>query len=80
MDILFKVPAYHTADDPFICLGSLADGTRFKQKQHPLGSVPIGVVLAPDLMDDVMAECHVSECPGCPRFLVSVLLENLLDV
>jgi len=44
-----------------IRIRSLANRYRFEQEQYSLGSILVGVVLTADLVDDVVAEGHVSK-------------------
>ena len=64
MAVFIKIAVYDSADHTFVGISSLANRARFEQEQDSLGRVLIGVVLAADLMNDVVAERHVSESSG----------------
>ena len=64
MAVLLKIATVDDSNHTFIGIGILADGTRFEEEQDSSGGVPVGVVLATDLMNNVVAEGHVSKSSG----------------
>jgi len=73
-----------TVDDALrhslVGLDILAYGRRLQKQQNSLSRILVRIVLSANLMDDVVAECHVSECSGLawrPKFRL-VILKNCL--
>src|SRR5579864_89675 len=84
MTVLCKVATDDCANHAFISFGILADDSRFEEEQDSPSGIFVGIVLATDLVDNVMAECHVSKSSGragrAKPALVAFQLEQALDL
>src|ERR1035438_1701103 len=78
LEVAIDNTLYHT----LIRICSLANGNRFQKEQDSLRRVLVGVVLAADLMNNVVAERHISERSRLTRRskLFLVLLKDFLDL
>src|SRR5580692_5298177 len=80
MSVFFQVAVNDRPHHALVRFCSFPDGGRFEQKQDALGRVLVCVVLSTDLMDDVVAECHIPECPSWSGCCQTFVLQYLLDV
>jgi hypothetical protein len=84
MAVLCKVATDDCPNHAFISFGILADDSRFEEEQDSPSGIFVGIVLATDLVDNVMAECHVSKSSGwagrAKPPIVVLQLQQVLDL
>jgi len=76
--ILAKIALQNTVDHTIVCIFS-SDNGRFKQEQNALCSVPVGIILSSDLMNEVMTEHHLAKDAFAPWGLGSRFGDHLID-
>lgn len=67
--IFGQIPAQNIPDHTVVGV-RLAEHTRFQKQKDALRGVRVGVVLAPDLMNDVMAKGKLAEDPLSARLFL----------
>jgi len=74
MIIFLKIAIDYAPYHPFVSLDTFTDGQRLEQQKNSLSSIFVAVRLTPDLMNNVVAKCHVSEDSSLPVRRESVLM------
>src|SRR5881628_1451085 len=72
---LFDVPIEHFSENPAISLMMSTNTSRLQNQQNSLRSVPVGVVLSANSVNDVVAESQAAENTGLARLLKPGVLQ-----
>jgi hypothetical protein len=71
--VFLQVSVYDPTDHALVSLNVFPYSAGLKKQKDSLRSVFISVVLATNLMDNLVTKSHVAERPGLPRFSKYVL-------
>jgi hypothetical protein len=73
--IFENVPLQYVLDHSFVCVRP-SNHSRFQQEEESASGIPVRVILATDLMHEIMTECQLPKCTFLARTFLSVPVDD----